>query len=180
MTCSGVQVVTKTCTICLEEKAVEHFGRLRRSRDGLNTRCRVCHLGYMAEYRDKNREAVREKHRRWQLANKEKVAKYKEGFKDAERSWKRNSKLRIRFGITLHDYERLLQEQGGVCAICRRAPADNTKQRALAVDHCHQTGTIRGLLCGPCNLALGLFQDKAEFLVMAAEYLDRERLKEAS
>ena len=70
--------------------------------------------------------------------------------------------------FTAAEYDTLLTQQGGVCAICKVAP-DN--QRKLAVDHCHQTGRIRGLLCTACNVALGHLQDDPERLQRALQYL---------
>jgi recombination endonuclease VII len=62
--------------------------------------------------------------------------------------------LKYRYGLSKEDYERMLDEQGGVCAICGSAP---DKQR-LSVDHNHGTGKVRGLLCHKCNLALGVIE----------------------
>ena len=72
------------------------------------------------------------------------------------------------FVFTLEKYYKLLEFQGGGCAICGRKP---TKTR-LSVDHCHQTGLLRGLLCMRCNRAYGLFHDNdARRLRKAADYL---------
>lgn len=90
---------------------------------------------------------------------------------------KRRGRLQSRFGMTEDDYEALLRAQAGTCAVCRRpetAPdrrADRTK--ALAVDHDHATGEVRGLLCGRCNNAIGLMRDDPALLSRAAEYLNR-------
>ena len=70
--------------------------------------------------------------------------------------------------ITTEDYATLLNQQDGVCAICR-SPAP--PERALAVDHCHQTGRVRGLLCDRCNTSLGGFGDSPGALVHALAYL---------
>lgn len=61
--------------------------------------------------------------------------------------------------------------QGGVCAICGNG-AEDTQHGLLHVDHCHDKGHVRGLLCSPCNLALGLFRDNPALLRRAAEYLE--------
>lgn len=62
----------------------------------------------------------------------------------------RESKYKRVYGITIEDYDRMLEEQGGLCAICRNPPITYR----LAVDHDHDTGAVRGLLCPPCNRAL--------------------------
>ncbi len=77
----------------------------------------------------------------------------------------RNYHLRRRYGITAEHADRMLAEQGGVCAICREAPAGH-------VDHDHATGRIRGLLCFNCNGALGQFRDRKELMLRAIAYLD--------
>lgn len=89
---------------------------------------------------------------------------------------KRNARLRSEYGISLADYDALLEKQGGVCAICKR-PQRNIRQinnhliAQLSVDHNHATGKNRGLLCSDCNLALGGFQESPKILQSALEYL---------
>jgi hypothetical protein len=77
--------------------------------------------------------------------------------------------LKRKFRLTLEAYCKLLVEQNSVCAICGRVDAD----KRLAVDHCHATGTVRGLLCQNCNQGLGKFRDRPEDLRAAAAYLLR-------
>ena len=78
----------------------------------------------------------------------------------------RYGKLKRLYGISAAEYDALLAKQGGVCAICRK----RSKER-LCVDHCHLTGTIRGLLCHACNLALGSLKEDQPSLVAALAYL---------
>ena len=73
------------------------------------------------------------------------------------------------YGITEEQYNEMLQKQNGVCRFCKKSPEDN-KQR-LAVDHCHDTGKVRGLLCSTCNLGLGYFNDNIALLSEAILYL---------
>lgn len=72
-----------------------------------------------------------------------------------------------RFGLSPGQYAQMLAAQSGACAICERPPI----RRALAVDHCHATGQVRGLLCHQCNQALGLFQDDLPRMSRAILYL---------
>lgn len=65
---------------------------------------------------------------------------------------------------------RLFEEQGGLCAICK---APEALDRTLSLDHCHETGEIRGLLCNACNVGLGCFRDSPDKLIAASEYLTR-------
>jgi hypothetical protein len=73
------------------------------------------------------------------------------------------------YGLKLGGYGQLYQAQGGVCAICRRATGQTKR---LAVDHDHETGLVRGLLCGPCNKLVGYFRNSPEAFRRAAEYLE--------
>ncbi len=83
----------------------------------------------------------------------------------------RDSYLKSRHKMNLVGYAKLLEKQGGKCAICYIAP--DTKQRygVLCVDHNHSTGEVRGLLCTRCNVGLGLFQDSINNLKNAIHYL---------
>lgn len=74
------------------------------------------------------------------------------------------------YGITRAEYEAMLEAQGGGCAICGAEMRDSTRMR-LCVDHCHDTGRVRGLLCGHCNRGLGSFSDSLEMLDKARAYL---------
>lgn len=72
---------------------------------------------------------------------------------------------RYAYGLTEAGYEALLEFQARRCPICL------SEQRPLVVDHDHQTGAVRGLLCGPCNRAIGLLRDSPVVCRLAAEYL---------
>lgn len=82
--------------------------------------------------------------------------------------------LRRKFGITGEDFARMLAAQGGVCAVCKK-PETHTypsgKVKELAVDHCHDTNVVRGLLCFNCNQGIGRFKDDPALLRAAADYL---------
>ncbi|MDT0381443.1 endonuclease VII domain-containing protein [Streptomyces sp. DSM 42041] len=85
--------------------------------------------------------------------------------------------FKSRYGITIQDYDRMFAEQDGKCAAC-----GDTPQHRLHVDHDHDTGAVRGLLCAFCNKGLGCFQDDPNRLLGAAAYLmaQRDVLKEAT
>lgn len=80
--------------------------------------------------------------------------------------------LRKRYGIGVDEYDDMVGTQSGVCAIC--AQPCRTRAR-LSVDHCHETGRVRGLLCSRCNSFIGYADENEERLVAAAEYLERHR-----
>ena len=75
-----------------------------------------------------------------------------------------------KFNITLSDYNKLFAEQEGCCAICHKHQSGFNK--ALAIDHDHETGDVRGLLCMQCNTALGKFNDNTDLLHSAIKYLE--------
>jgi len=85
---------------------------------------------------------------------------------------KRDGIIRNQYGITLAQYNEMLEAQDYKCAICGNE--DEVEGRRLAIDHCHTTGKIRGLLCGKCNRGLGLFYDNTTALAKAIEYLNKE------
>jgi hypothetical protein len=81
--------------------------------------------------------------------------------------FRRQRKLRERYGLTPTEYESLSAQQAGQCAICKASGV------LLHVDHDHNTNRIRGLLCGLCNRGLGLFRDSPDLLIEGAKYLKR-------
>lgn len=78
--------------------------------------------------------------------------------------------LKRRYGISVEDYEALLSAQNGRCALCPKTP-DQERYGNLNVDHCHETNRIRGLLCTPCNHAIGQLGDTEASIFKALEYL---------
>lgn len=78
----------------------------------------------------------------------------------------RNYHLVRRYGMTVNEFDAMLEAQGGVCALCRVRKPEH-------VDHDHLTGAVRGVLCSCCNQGLGNFRDDAATLRLAADYLER-------
>lgn len=90
---------------------------------------------------------------------------------------RRAYQLRRRYGISLEDYDRMFAEQNGLCAICLQPPARDVspmgdKRAKLVVDHNHQTGQVRGLLCFDCNVKLSAIEDE-QFMLLGRAYLRR-------
>lgn len=86
-----------------------------------------------------------------------------------------NNYLLRTYGVSLQWYEQQFEDQNGLCAICgwEGFVMDPKRHKTkLVVDHCHQSGTVRGLLCHNCNRALGLFKDSKESLLSAVAYLE--------
>jgi len=92
--------------------------------------------------------------------------KAKKYYEANRRRWTSNI-LRRSYGITIDEYEELFLKQQGRCGICRQSPGS----KALAVDHCHKTGKVRGLLCTLCNLGLGNLRDDPKLLRAALKWL---------
>jgi hypothetical protein len=112
--------------------------------------------------------------RAWRAKNKDKTAKYDREWaqKHPEKILAKSRRRNLRkFGLVPEQYEAMLQNQGGVCAICGM----NRDARRLAVDHDHATNKVRGILCHFCNTALGKFLDSVEILKKAIEYLEKSR-----
>lgn len=93
---------------------------------------------------------------------------YKHGWYVKNKNRAIASVFKKKYGISLSDYEALLERQNGVCAICRRTCKSG---RNLAVDHCHETGKVRGLLCLECNRGIGALKDSIDLLTKAISYL---------
>jgi Recombination endonuclease VII len=97
-----------------------------------------------AVYRRANRAKLNAYNKRWVAKHVENVELYN-----------LSKKLRSSYGLTVEQYQEMVRQQNGVCAICGRPPKGGKKTKRLSVDHCHKTGRIRGLLCTRCNIALG-------------------------
>ena len=100
----------------------------------------------------------------------QKPADYQKQYRKDNPEKIKNNELQRRFGITLEDYNKMLEDQNGCCKICNVHHTE--EKQALSVDHCHTTQKIRGLLCNTCNRAIGLLKDNTETLQKAIEYLN--------
>ncbi len=109
-------------------------------------------------------------------------AKYQGWYRSLTLEQRKERSLKSSFGIGLREYEDMLIAQKGCCAICSRRETAKRKGKdvALAVDHCHKTGEIRGLLCTACNMGLGKFEDNETALVNAATYLQKHKEKKVA
>lgn len=90
----------------------------------------------------------------------------------------KNAHLKRKFNISIEDYNKMLTDQNGTCAICSLPETKKHhkgKVADLAVDHCHKSGKVRGLLCWTCNASLGKFKDSTELLQKAIDYLNKTK-----
>jgi hypothetical protein len=162
----------KRCTKCHESKPLSDFYEMVGMRDGHRNECKACNLADKARRYRANPEKDKERVRRWQQANPEKYAEQRRRARESGRkaATDRRSHLKRKYGITPEDYDRMLEAQGGVCGICERLPREDI---SFHVDHDHETGEIRGLLCFRCNNALGDFEDDIDRMRKALRYVDR-------
>lgn len=131
----------KTCTKCGVEKHKKDFYKDSRSKLGLQSMCKGCF-------------------KLWQQSDVGKITA-------------RKAHLQQQYSITLDDYDNMLVEQNNCCAICSTSvkECDTGSGNHLAVDHCHDTGKVRGLLCASCNIMLGKAKDNIAVLKAAINYL---------
>lgn len=92
------------------------------------------------------------------------------GFKENFHKQRKKSRLKLDYDMSVDDFELILKFQQNRCKICKME-FGSTNKKSPRVDHCHKTGTIRGLLCANCNLGLGNFKDNVNFLHEAITYL---------
>ncbi len=142
-----IDLVTKVCNICQEEKpaTTEFFSPHKGS---LNSKCKPC------------------------TAQIKKVAWAKLSM-DEQKRRSRQYALKRLYGMTVDEYNIRLASQDSKCIICERTMLEN--KRPLAVDHNNETGAIRDLLCDMCNRGLGFFNEDADRLLAAAFYLLRHQ-----
>jgi Autographiviridae endonuclease VII len=121
--------------------------------------------------RQRRNESTRAYNRAWYAAHKEEItARLQRRRAEHAEEWRhrtRNHRLKFLYGISIEDYNALLAQQRGACAICRKRPGHR-----LFVDHCHTTNKVRRLLCRGCNFGIGYFGDDPRLLRAAAAYLE--------
>ena len=197
---SGSCIAMKTCKTCSEKKPLDEFYSCDRCKDGTRNDCKNCVVKKQSAVRDpeKNKQKCKE----WYAKNKERSKAYrqsrtdqrnkrrKERYKEDEElrmkarqksiEWqrsnpeKRKAQRLKKYGISLEDHRLLMDKQDWKCAIC--GYSDLSKSNFFpVVDHCHDTGKVRGMLCMNCNNGLGKFLDSPEFLRRAADYLEEKR-----
>jgi hypothetical protein len=116
------------------------------------------------------REKALEAERAWRARNPDKVQRKNAANYTRFKTSRRRCQLRRNYGLSLEDYEAMLVAQGGVCAICGDS-SPGPVQKHFAVDHDHDSGKIRGLLCFPCNTGIGGLRDDVLLVEKALSYL---------
>lgn len=140
---------------------------------------------YMKRYYQDNKEKIKKSMKKWMQSEKGKAyykkshqsKKFKEYMKEYNKRNKivvRRYQLKFRYGITIEEYNNLLKLQNNVCVICGQPETRLRKGKLtlLSVDHNHETGKIRGLLCYKCNTIIGLASDSPKQLLDTIKYLE--------
>ena len=137
----------KTCTSCKEEKPTTEFrNRGGKEKHLLKSRCNIC---------------LYKQHKEWVENNPETAREYR-----AKDRWSLKKRC-DRHNITVEEFWALYEEQDGTCPVCDKAiEAENS-----AIDHNHETGLVRGILCKNCNRGLGLLGDSPATMARAEQYL---------
>ena len=155
---SVFKVKTRRCARCKKYRILAQFRSNGVS--GLRSYCRKCENAQRYDWYHTKGGA--DWHKQWRAKNPDKLAR-------AER----RHNLKKAYGLTIDDYNLLLDKQQKRCALCRRLQSQFKKR--FAVDHDHTTNKNRGLLCQDCNTGLGLLQDNPRLLRKAAEYIKEYR-----
>ena len=167
----------KRCRICNETKSFDAFYRMKEIRDGYRNECKACNLAARAAKYASDADMqtrARSRAKQWRIDNRERFEATRKAYVASGRysASSRRSHLKRTFGMTQDGYEARLREQGGGCAVCGRPPKPG---KSLHVDHDHETGRVRGLLCFKCNAALGQLDDDLERIEAALIYVATKR-----
>lgn len=168
-------VLNKRCSTCKQAKACDSFYKNRCARDGFAHECKECARNRVrsAYYKTDERRATDRARYQSRVGTPEGKArlyesnrKYKQSEKGKLAAWARY--LLKNYAMSLEAYDRLLESQGGRCAVCRVKPQPG---RRLHIDHDHVTYRVRGILCGKCNQAIGLLNENPVLFDRAKSYL---------
>lgn len=149
---------TFECRKCGESKPLSDFPPSRAYRE--RERCRACGNAQTQAWRAANPDRVKEYAAEWREKNRVQIAAYD-----------RRHHLKSSYGLTPEQYDAMLATQGGRCAGCGGTDPRNKRYGQFVVDHDHATGAVRGLLCNPCNVAIGQVNDDIDRLMSLAAYL---------
>jgi hypothetical protein len=152
-----VEQISKRCPRCREVKQVSDFRHEPSRPRGLAIYCRACDPIIRREKYLTRRQAHNDYARRYQQERPEKRSAYT-----------RRYALKKFYGITPEQWDQMYERQRGCCLLCGEAPA----RKRLHVDHCHETGLVRGLLCTSCNSGIALLRHDPELLTAAIAYLN--------
>ena len=165
---------TKLCPKCGQDLPFDLFHSHKGKKYNLKSWCKICDNTNMAERRKSDllwAQQRNENNARYRGENPEKVKEYSRKYeaKPESRIRARERAYQRKYGLSIEQVASMLKDQNHACKICDISLPTTTDAR---VDHDHQTGKVRGILCHPCNVALGLFKDSKENLAKAIRYLE--------
>jgi hypothetical protein len=162
----------KTCSKCKIPKALSEFYADKSAPSGYRSDCKECKTSALRESRSKNPQKRRDQNRQYRLKNREALReKTKRWFKknpDKVRIYRRKKRLKSKYGITIEALHTMIRRQGNKCLVCLRRFSDLIKP---VVDHCHATNAVRGILCDRCNVAEGAIRSAAN-AIRLSRYMD--------
>lgn len=164
----------KRCTKCGQIKPLSSFYASRGMRDGHRNDCIECNKAAKRERHARNPEPYRERARQWAADNPERRAAYQAEYRDRPERKRamRDGYYRRTYGKSADEVDEMLDAQNGGCAICGAKPE---RLASMHIDHDHEHGHLRGLLCVSCNQGLGQFRDDPALLLRAIVYLRQRR-----
>lgn len=149
---------TKKCRKCQETKPLTEFFKDKSFADGHYSRCKECKTASTYAWREKNPAVYNALAVKWRDKNPDK---------------QHATDIKRHYGLSIEDYNKMLEEQNNGCAICGKQHDSSKKRGRLYVDHCHTTGKVRSLLCSAHNSMLGYAEDQVETLQKAIDYLKK-------
>jgi hypothetical protein len=170
---------SNVCSVCKSDKPLEMFHKDKSKLLGVCSACKECAVARTRAHMTTNSSLIKEKKAAAYKADPDKekarVKKWNAENKDKVSARNRAARLRNKYGITQKEYEELGEAQQWKCAICGSKDSGSKNSDNLSVDHCHDTGRIRGLLCHPCNAGIGYLKESEEIMNKAINYLKEVR-----
>lgn len=146
----------KKCNKCKIDKSFIEFHKKKDRKDGIRSECKKCiskHQKIHYSKPDIKKSRI----------ERQRTPEY--------RLQQRKHHLKKNYGISIYDYDKMLDLQGNKCAVCKIKTPNGQSDKYFHIDHCHKTEKVRGLLCSTCNMGLGLFKENIEVLNNLIQYI---------
>ena len=173
--------MSKVCSCCGKELPIESFYiRKYTDKNGVqheyyDSKCKKCKNLYSRNYNRANKDKLDTMHKQWRDQNKDKISSYRRNWRgnnpEYNKTWSQNNKesvklfqVKYNYNLTKEEYEALPKS----CEVC--GSTDN-----LCIDHNHETGLVRGVLCSRCNSALGLLRENSSIILRLASYITEKQ-----
>lgn len=165
---------TKFCSKCKNFLSFDNFSKSKLGINGLSSHCKGC-----IKLKNNCSKYDSERFKVYYQKNKQRLRDYANAqnhkLTGNNLPFGKEYQLKNYYNLSPDDYFKIVEKQNNLCAICKKPETVKTNKgdriRGLAIDHCHTTGKVRGLLCSKCNKAIGLLKDNIELLESAIEYL---------